>query len=903
VAQTLKIINMEKDTIKIPAYFNEIELCVANNALDKALYVLRKQVTLHEVFIQMYSDTTLKALTETVLNSVGTKQYKQFKTSLPAFVLGRHYKQGSYTNTETGENFPYPFKSLSNYFAVDVDGFNNKNDLNTVFEQLKTVPYVCCVFPSPSRLGFRAIVKTDFESPNFELYTDSKNNLEKDTFVNEKFKPATEYILKCVGRDSSIPVKSQVEDIAISKGVVKTDTANYIKKQGLYHIDVLNDVSRMWFFSSVLKQDNELIYINEDPTSLAIDYSKIKVTQSKKETYKKNEYTGQSNTELDRFNAEFDLMSFLESQGFGKVGGYGNTIRMLSSNSSSAKSGDYIETGPYGVQVYVNYSSSCELSNYKDTNKAFNAYECVKFLEFKGDKGKTFEHLNKLGYNVKASQKESFSVTNTYYIGTSKNDVDYAIFDYVNFIKFLNLQGFRKVTNDVDFDLIKLDGLICQKVTITEISDFIKDCISKALKDDFKTLALVFDTHMKDFKKIYSEGVLDMLRTIEINTFQDTLAESFVMYKNGLLKITKDGVEFSNEKNRFIWVENTVNRNFDIEKFNAEFKGFDLDKDSLDFSSSKQFNHLVDKSDFAHFVALVMESDPDRFLSCISVFGYLINTYRDPTNPRAVIFCDQTVSDQPQGGSGKGLFLKAVSKMRLTTSISGKNFDPSNQFCFAGFRDNSNVLVIDDIVKNFDFENLFFYMTEGLVIRKLHQNPIMLDGANFPKIALTTNYTVLGDSSSHERRKIEIELFNHFSNEYKPTDLFKKSFWGDSWNDEDWFYFDSFMLICVHYFIQKGLVFPKSVNLDFRKLLQSTNPDFVEFMNEIVKEGYSDYTKELYEQFKNENIDFDNNKFKIRTFTKWVTDYDKYRKKLDSKFHLELKRRGKGAFIDINAQL
>jgi hypothetical protein len=897
---------MEKDTIKIPAYFNEIELCVAYNAYDKKLFSDRKQLTLHDVFVRMYSDSNLKTLTETVLNSVGTTQYKTFKTKLPAFVLGRHYAQGSYIDNETNERVSYPFKSLSNYFAVDVDGFSNVNDLKTVFNQLKLVPYVCCVFPSPSRFGFRAIIRTDFKSPVFEKYTDVNDNNEKDTFVNEKFKPVTRYLLDCVGRDSSIPTKTEIFEICDKKKILGKDKKNYIDKNGLYHIDVLDDISRMWFFSSVLKQDNEFLYINENPASLNIDYSEVKPIQYLKqlsENRAKNygTYSGVNNDEITRFNKECDLLRILEDAGFSKVGQSGGTIRVKSPASKSEKSGDIRTGGEF--HTFVNYSPSCDTFKFRGTHSLMSPYSVLKYLRFDDNKDKTYEYLRTLGYNVKASQKESFSVTNTYYIGTSKNDVDYAIFDYVNFIKFLNLQGFRKVTNDVDFDLIKLDGLICQKVTITEISDFIKDCISKALKDDFKTLALVFDTHMKDFKKIYSEGVLDMLRTIEINTFQDTLNESFVMYKNGLLKITNDGVEFSNEKNRFIWVENTVNRNFDIEKFNAEFKGFDLDKDSSDFSSSKQFNHLVDKSDFAHFVALVMESDPDRFLSCISVFGYLINTYRDPTNPRAVIFCDQTVSDQPQGGSGKGLFLKAVSKMRLTTSISGKNFDPSNQFCFAGFRDNSNVLVIDDIVKNFDFENLFFYMTEGLVIRKLHQNPIMLDGANFPKIALTTNYTVLGDSSSHERRKIEIELFNHFSNEYKPTDLFKKSFWGDSWNDEDWFYFDSFMLICVHYFIQKGLVFPKSVNLDFRKLLQSTNPDFVEFMNEIVKEGYSDYTKELYEQFKNENIDFDNNKFKIRTFTKWVTDYDKYRKKLDSKFHLELKRRGKGAFIDINAQL
>ena len=64
------------------------------------------------------------------------------------------------------------------------------------------------------------------------------------------------------------------------------------------------------------------------------------------------------------------------------------------------------------------------------------------------------------------------------------------------------------------------------------------------------------------------------------------------------------------------------------------------------------------------------------------------------------------------------------------------------------------------------------------------------------------------------------------------ADRTRKPFWGDKWISDDWFYFDSFMLLCVKTFIRNGLYFTKSVNLELRKLLQATKPEFVDFMNE-----------------------------------------------------------------------
>jgi hypothetical protein len=886
----------------IPDYFKEIEVCISYTAYKKSYANPSTHKSLYDVFVRMYEDSKLKTRTETVIESVGTAQYSKFKNLLPAFVLGDHFQQGSYNSNDV--SCQYPFKSLSKYFAIDLDGFNCDGDMLMVLDRIKQIDYVCCAFPSPSRLGFRVIVQTDFETETFERYTNENDNDVKFDIVENKFKPATEYILNEFAKDASVLVKSEILAICKKENVTGKDIKGYIKTKGLYHIDVLKDVSRMWFFSSILSKDRPFIYINNKPIALSIDYDKYKTNDSQKKNYKKFNGTFKSNSELDRFNAEFDLLGFLEEEGFGRVGNSGNAVNLLSPNSSSKKSGDFIEQGFHGNPVFVNYSTSCEFAKYKQVNTIFNAYECVKFLKFDGDKDKTFDYLRIIGYNIHAAKTAQIKdVTEIYNLIIDKyGNAKGVKFDSMAFIKFLNINGFKKVLNDSDFDLIKTEGLICEKVTVTFISDFVKDELLKSLKDDVDEAKLVLNAYVDNYKKLYSTGSLDLLQSINISTFNDTLAVSYIMYQNGLLEIRKDDVSFSVQKDKYIWTENTLKRNFDLERFNSSFKGLDFDIGKGDFEKLEKFKYLIENSEFANFSTLIMNDDMERFKQLCSSFGYLINTYRDPTNPRAVIFCDESINlnDKPEGGSGKGLLLKAVSKMRLSTPINGKNFDPNNQFCFAGFIENSNVLVIEDIEKYFDFESLFFYMTEGLVIRRLHENPILLAGDNYPKVALTTNYTVLGDSSSHRRRKVEIELFNYFSDELTPLMQYGRRFWGDKWNDEDWFYFDSFMLLCVQYFLKNNLYFVETLNLQLRKLYQATNVDFIEFIQEQLKGGIDKHIKDLYNSFKESNSDFDNHKFKVRTFTKWLTTYIEYQEKQeDNEFNFEIKRDSIGKRLEV----
>ena len=79
-----------------------------------------------------------------------------------------------------------------------------------------------------------------------------------------------------------------------------------------------------------------------------------------------------------------------------------------------------------------------------------------------------------------------------------------------------------------------------------------------------------------------------------------------------------------------------------------------------------------------------------------------------------------------------------------------------------------------------------------------------------PKISITTNYTVKGEGSSHLRRVFEVEMAGYFNDKNTPEDEFGHLLFSD-WNDEEWSKFDNFMLRCVQYYLNNGLVESKTI--------------------------------------------------------------------------------------------
>ena len=185
------------------------------------------------------------------------------------------------------------------------------------------------------------------------------------------------------------------------------------------------------------------------------------------------------------------------------------------------------------------------------------------------------------------------------------------------------------------------------------------------------------------------------------------------------------------------------------------------------------------------------------------------------------------------------------------------------------------VLAFDDVKKNFNFEQLFSAITEGLTIEYKGMPAIKLPVEESPKILISTNYTIKADGGSFKGRMFEVELSSYFNANYEPKDEFGCMFF-DEWDDKEWARFDHFMINCLQYFLENGLVPYEHKNLKYRKLVNSTNKEFVYFMEEktFYNEQKINY-KEWIIEFVNENPDF-KKWLTQNTFNKWLKSYFDY---------------------------
>jgi len=294
--------------------------------------------------------------------------------------------------------------------------------------------------------------------------------------------------------------------------------------------------------------------------------------------------------------------------------------------------------------------------------------------------------------------------------------------------------------------------------------------------------------------------------------------------------------------------------------------------DYIDLDGFVWKDHVIDRDfksceitdcDFQKFISNVCGGDEKRIKSMESTIGYLLHAFKNLSYSPAVILNDEVISDNPEGGTGKGIFMNALSQMKKVVTIDGKGFTFEKSFAYQLVSADTQVLVFDDVRKHFDFERLFSVVTEGLTLEKKNKDAIKIPFSKSPKIAITTNYAIKGKGSSFERRKWELEFKQHYSSEHTPLDEFGRLLFGD-WNDDEWCVFDNYMIRNLSNFLSTGLVKSEFVNLKIRKLSAETCHEFIEWCgltrgsennDRLVTNQYL-LCQDLYAEFIQENTDY-----------------------------------------------
>lgn len=353
-------------------------------------------------------------------------------------------------------------------------------------------------------------------------------------------------------------------------------------------------------------------------------------------------------------------------------------------------------------------------------------------------------------------------------------------------------------------------------------------------------------------QSLFNDKSLIWLKSMDLIMLKDTKESSFIPFKNGVVQVTKNSVELIDYLNieGYIWENQIINRNF---------------------SYSETY-----KNDFQDFISKVSNKDKSRIESLESTLGYLTHTFKDKTDQKSIIFNDQEIDDNPNGGSGKSLVLTALSNFRKIVKIDGKAFDPSKgDFVYQRVNLDTQILAFDDVKRNFNFESLFSLITEGITVNRKNKDEIFIPFERSPKIVITTNYVINGAGSSHDRRRHEIEFYQYFNEKRNPQSEYGRLLF-DEWDSSDWIKFDNYMIKNIQLYLNKGLTEVVSINADSKRLIQSTTKDFYDFAEDDNFElDTRIYNASILSKFTDEYKSYA--KLNTRTFLKWVNEYAKFK--------------------------
>ena len=484
-----------------------------------------------------------------------------------------------------------------------------------------------------------------------------------------------------------------------------------------------------------------------------------------------------------------------------------------------------------GEEYFVNLS--LQNPNYADTEEEIR---------------KKFESLRK-DYDGRTTIRSIFTIAENY--GWKKPAVHFWYRDEKNQIKisrtrfkrFLESEGYCKIKKDTSYLFVKVVDNVVEEVGAIPIKDFVLEYLYSLPAEEFEDISRteIIDTLIKGGNQYFANQFFEFLITRRIDFKRDTARESYLFFENGYVKVTSNNVQLIDYKDLdgYVWSKQIITR---------EYRPSTL------------------RSDFEEFLHNVCRKNVERTKALKTAIGYLLNNFKDPNNAKAIVFIDEKLSEGSYGRSGKGLVIKAISKLRTVVIEDGRNFEVGKNFAFQRVNTDTNIVAIEDIRKNFQFDRLFSILTEGITIEKKFRDEIFIAFTEAPKIVISSNFSIKGIDDSTLDRQFIIEFSDHYNKRNRPVDEFGKLFF-EGWTELEWQTFDGLMIDCLQLYLNEGLLPYEYVNLEQKQLIDETCQEFAEFCEVLVLNNPYN-KKELYELFKSEYADYE--KLTQGKFTRWL---------------------------------
>lgn len=426
---------------------------------------------------------------------------------------------------------------------------------------------------------------------------------------------------------------------------------------------------------------------------------------------------------------------------------------------------------------------------------------------------------------------------------TSKSEIKIDVYQLLTLLRGF---GFRRydLEGSEDFTFVKITDNIIKEVSRNHIIDYFFEWLDKTHNDPNVTLSSLKEQLIKGISTYFSKDILARLVLEKpINFMIDGEKESYFYFKNKVVRVSGENIDSLPYKDLqgCIWERQIIPRNF-------------------------SFSDNYNEGAFYEFCFLVSGQNLQKLKSLASLIGYLLHDYKGGKR-KAVNFTDGSLDNKNNGRSGKTLLAKAIGKLKVYTEINGKDFKADDKHKYQDCNLDTQIINLNDVKKGFTLESIYNDITEAVKVEGKNKKPFYI----ITKFIICSNRPLQTQGGSDKDRVIEFEFSVFFSESYQPQDHFKQWFF-NNWNEQQWNDFDTFMLSSVQLYLQEGIIEPVNENLQRRKLFESTDEDFIKFIEAeelLANEKYD--KKKLYEDY--QNAYGRNHNISQKRFTSWLQTY------------------------------
>lgn len=590
---------------------------------------------------------------------------------------------------------------------------------------------------------------------------------------------------------------------------------------------------------------------------------------------------------FEDYNKRGDVVGLLVKHGWAVVAERGDKVVFKRpGNTDSKSSGDFNRD--------LNWFSVFTTNSIFEPNKAYLPYAVFAILECGGDFKQAAQRLLDEGYGERRDsfghklEKKLFDKKQS---GASKDDlITYmvqverkGIAEATEIVEQLSAQWGEKICTFWDIDkngkvsinryrlerflsdvggfflyfydkstiyrFIRVRDGFVEEASTEQVKKFIKDYIN-SLPDSFDggiTPQDLLEVVYKGADAYFNKSFLEFIDRKELTFLKDTNHRAYFPFRNGVVVVEK-GKEVPRlmsygDVGKVIWANQVID--FDI-TIDQSFDG--------------------DLCEYMRFVDAVSGREEDRRNYAMSLIGYMLHGWKDPARPFAPILAEETDDEKKGGGTGKGIFIKAISYIIPVVRIDGKNFKIDKNFAFQRVGMDTKLVVIEDSPKNVDFEKYYPTITEGITIEKKNKDELFLPYADSPKIAFTTNYSISQDAEHAKRRQRVFEFASHYSSTYTPQDEFGHKLF-DDWDADEWNRFYNLMFCCVGIYLDAGVLQVRnSEKLKRKHIKLSYGEEFLDYWDDMNKGQWRGVTDE-YNSFLKQN-DYDKKDYSVKRFRK-----------------------------------